>query len=164
MPAIRPYQPKDKERVRMVCIQVGLEEGKREGPPRSVQQTTYCDYYIECEPHNCFVIADDNDQAVGYIICAESYWPYYERFLREYVPRVRDLRFPKRVQCWGAAWMPRWFAKKYPAHLHINIMEDYQRQGLGSQLVDTLAAHLRAKGVPGVMLGVGPHNVKGRSF
>jgi ribosomal protein S18 acetylase RimI-like enzyme len=36
--------------------------------------------------------------------------------------------------------------------------------GLGSRLMDALTNHLRAKGVPGVMLVVGLHNVKGRNF
>ena len=68
------------------------------------------------------------------------------------------------MECLGAAYLPRFFYKKYPAHLHIDILPEYQRMGLGSQLMDTLTAHLRQKGVCGVMLGVGSKNEKGKSF
>jgi len=162
MPTIRPYQPKDKENVRHICIQTGPAAGLTQGPKYELELITFCDYYIECEPHNCFVVADDSDEAVGYILCAENYPGYRERFLRDYAPRVKGL--PYQVKTQGSARMPKLFAKGYPAHLHINILEPYQRMGLGHQLMDTLTAHLRAKGVPGVMLGVGAGNVKGRSF
>jgi ribosomal protein S18 acetylase RimI-like enzyme len=69
-----------------------------------------------------------------------------------------------RLESLGAAWLPRLFAEQYPAHLHIDILEPYQRQGLGGQLMDALTARLRAKGVPGVMLCVGAGNTKGRRF
>lgn len=164
MAAIRNYEPKDKERVRMVCIQTGPAAALQEGAARTVLLATYCDYYIECEPHNCFVIADDNDEAVGYIICAENYWRYRERFLRDYAPRTKGFSLHQRIECLGAAYLPKWFCKKYPAHLHIDILDEYQRQGLGSKLMDTLTRHLRAKGIPGVMLGVSSKNEKGRNF
>jgi ribosomal protein S18 acetylase RimI-like enzyme len=162
MPTIRPYQPKDKENVRHVCIQTGPAAGKPEGPSWVLELACYCDYYVECEPQNCFVAADGNDEAVGYILCAENFWNYRERFLKEYAPRVKGI--VQWVKCQGAARMPKLFAKGYPAHMHINILEPYQRMGLGHQLVDALAAQLRAKGIPGVMLGVGAGNVKGRGF
>jgi len=162
MPTIRSYQPKDKENVRHVCIQTGPAVGLTQGPKVELELICFCDYYIECEPHNCYVVADENDEAVGYILGAENYWRYRERFLRDYAPRVKG--FAYRVKCQGAARVPKMFVKNYPAHLHINILEPYQRMGLGSKLVDTLTANLREKGIPGVNLGVGSGNVKGRSF
>ena len=162
MPTIRPCQPKDQENMRYVCIQSGPAIGQSSGPAYDFELATYCDYYVECEPENCFVIADEDDNAVGYIMGAQDYWRYRERFLREYVPRVKDLRH--RVMIRGAAALPRLFVKKYPAHLHIDILEGYQRMGLGTQLMDLLTGRLRELGVPGVMLGVGAGNVKGRSF
>ena len=162
MPTIRPYQPKDKENVRHICIQTGPGAALKPGRARELLLATYCDYYIECEPQNCFVIADGDDGAVGYILCAQDYWRYRGRFLREYAPRAKGLR--GRVEARGSAGLPRLFVKKYPAHLHIDILPAYQRMGLGSQLMDTLTARLRAMGVPGVMLGVGAGNEKGHNF
>jgi len=161
MPAIRPYQPKDKENVRHVCIQTGPKAALQEGPTREFILTAFCDYYAECEPHNSFVIADDNDEAVGYIFCGEDFKAYRRRYLKEHVPRLKGFsRLKGRV----AAALPRWLVKDYPAHLHIDILPGYQRMGLGSQLMDALTALLRAKGIPGVMLGVGSDNEKGLNF
>ena len=162
MPTIRPYQPEDKENVRHTCIECGPAAGLTEGPKYELELVCFCDYYIEREPGNCFVIVDDNDEAVGYILCAEEFFGYRKRFLKEYAPRVKG--FSYWVKCQGSARMPKLFAKGYPAHLHINILEPYQRMGLGSKLMDTLTSQLREKGIPGVMLGVGSHNVKGQNF
>jgi len=162
MPSIRPYQPKDKENVRHTCIETGPATGLTHGPKYDLELICFCDYYLECEPRNCFVIADDNDEAVGYILGAEDFWGYRERFLKDYAPRVKN--FFLWVKCQGSARMPKLFVKGYPAHMHINIMAPYQRMGFGSKLVDTLSDNLRSKGIPGMMLGVGAGNVKGRSF
>ena len=165
MPIIRPYQPKDKENVRMVCMHTGpMEALQKEGPVRTTLLATYCDYYVEREPENCFVITDDEDNAVGYIFCAQDYRPYREIFLRDYAPRTKGFPPHQRVECLGAAILPKFFYKEYPAHLHIDILPEYQRMGLGTQLMDTLTARLRAMGVRGVMLGVGSKNEKGKNF
>jgi len=164
MPTIRPYQQKDKENVRNVCIATGPAAAAQEGKARTMLLATYCDYYVECEPYNCFVVADEADEAVGYIFCAENYARYKARFRKEYLPRVKDCGFAKYVESWSSQFLPRFYQKKYPAHLHIDIHEAYQRQGLGSQLVAALTEHLHEKGIPGVMLVVGSGNEKGRNF
>ena len=164
MPTIRPYRPSDADHVRVVSMRTGPSEALQEGPARTTLFATYVDYYIEHEPHNCFVVADDDDNAVGYILCAESYWAYREIFLREYAPRTRGFRLHMRVECLASLVLPRFFYRRYPAHLHIDILPGYQRMGLGSQLMDALTNHLRGKGVRGVMLGVGSTNEKGKNF
>ena len=163
MLTIRPYQPEDKENVRRVCMHLKPGEARQMNPARAASLATFCDYYIECEPQNCFV-ADDGGEAVGCIWCAEDYRRYYARFKKEYLSRMKDIPLGKRMNYWGAAWTPRFLAKKYPAHLHIDVLDAYQRQGLGSRLMDALTAHLRAKGVPGVMLVVSGRNEKGLNF
>jgi len=164
MLTIRPYRLEDKENVRRVCLHAKPGEVVEMNPARAASLATFCDYYIECEPQNCFVVADDNDEAVGCIWCAQDYWRYYRRFVKEYLPGMKDAPRGRRIGYWGAAWTPRFLAKKYPAHLHIDVLEAYQRQGLGSRLMDALTAHLRAKNIPGVMLVVSARNEKGMNF
>jgi len=164
MATIRPYQPKDRANMHHICIQTGPAAAAQPGPARTTLLATYCDYYIDHEPQNCFVIADEQDCAVGYIICAQDYHTYYKRFMQQYAPRTKGFSLPMRVECLASAKLSRLFVKQYPAHLHIDILPSHQRMGLGSQLMNTLCAHLRAQGVPGVMLGVGSGNKKGRNF
>jgi ribosomal protein S18 acetylase RimI-like enzyme len=163
MITIRPYQPKDRENVRRVCCHLKPEEALDEAV-RGPLLTIFCDYYIDCEPQNCFVAADENDIVVAYVYCAENYKHYRRRFMKEYAPKLKGQPFSRRATCWSAAHMPIFYARKFPAHLHIDVLGPYQRMGLGHQLIDALAAHLRANGVPGVMLVVGRSNVKGRNF
>lgn len=160
---IRPYEEKDKESVRFICL-------NSEGPcdmdatDQFYILTTYCDYYIETEPENCFVAADEDDRAVGYIICTENYDVFRPRFLEYYVTRLDKCDVRYRTGAENSTILQEKYKKEYPAHLHIDLLPEYQRQGVGHQLVDRLLEHLRAKGVPGVMLTVGTSNLVGQNF
>lgn len=162
METIRPYQPKDRDNVRNCCL---LNAGN---PQTEKQQkfilTTYCDYYIECEPENCFVAVNENDEAVGYITCAENFTRFEQRVKKEYLPRARKLGLDKWIGLRLSYGPQKKYAGQYPAHLHIDILDAYQRKGLGSKLVDALTAHLKGNGVPGLMLTVGRRNEKGINF
>ena len=160
---IRPYEERDKENVRFVCL-------NSEGPctlHKDTQDfilTTYCDYYLEREPQNCYVLADESDRAVGYIICAEDFDAFYGAFLEGYVTRFSPADTARRSDAAHSVDLQNKYKKTYPAHMHIDILPQYQRSGWGGRLVDTLAAHLRRKGVCGLMLTVGSDNAVGRGF
>jgi ribosomal protein S18 acetylase RimI-like enzyme len=52
-----------------------------------------------------------------------------------------------------------------PAHLHINILEDYQRKGWGRKLVGRAVEYLRDEaGLDGVFLGLDMRNTGARTF
>ena len=52
-----------------------------------------------------------------------------------------------------------------PAHLHINVLEDYQRQGWGRKLIGRAVEHLRDEvGLDGVFLGMDMKNTDARKF
>ena len=85
MITIRPFQEKDRERVQALCI----ANAKIDEADEALKQyilLMYCNYYIEQEPENCFVV-DDDGRAVGYIICAEDYDSYKEIFDKEYLEK-----------------------------------------------------------------------------
>ena len=58
----------------------------------------------------------------------------------------------------------RLFSKKYPAHLHIDILDVCQGQGVGTRLMNELKAHLKNKGVPALMLSCGGNNTQAVKF
>ena len=162
METIRPYQPKDWDNIRSIClINAGNPKTKRD---QDYILDTYCDYYIECEPENCFVAANEKDEAVGYIYCAENYAAYQAHFNEKYLPKVKALGYFKWKASLASYRLHAKYAAEYPAHLHIDILDDYQRKGLGSKLVGALSEHLKAKGIPGLMLTVGGTNSKGINF
>ena len=160
---IRPYEPRDRDGVRFACLN---SEGPCTMTPAEQHfiLTTYCDYYIEREPENCFVAANEADEAVGYVICAENYDIFWQVFRKEYLPRISESEKHFRQSASLSTVLQDKYKDFYPAHLHIDLLPEYQRQGVGSKLVDALASHLRDKGVPGVMLTVGSSNYVGQGF
>ena len=164
---IRPFEEKDKENVRFVCLN---SEGPCQMTPDEQHYilTTYCNYYIEKEGRNCFVAVNDDDEAIAYIICTENYDAYRKIFLEEYVPRIDD-----NLKVWGfnakqgaidSTVLQEKYKEEYPAHLHIDVLPEYHRRGIGHMLVNALKEHLHNKGVCGVMLTVGSKNVVGQGF
>ena len=164
---IRPFEEKDKENVRFVCL-------NSEGPCKMTPDekhyilTTYCNYYIEQEGRNCFVAVDDDDNAIAYIICTENYDAYRKIFLEEYVPRLDEelvvWNFNAKQGAIGSTVLQEKYKEEYPAHLHIDVLPEYHRKGIGHMLVNTLKEHLHYKGICGVMLTVGSKNMVGRGF
>lgn len=161
MIGIKRYEKKDYDGVRFVCLN---SEGKEiTGNLGEFILHTFCDYYIENEPENCFVL-DDNNKTVGYIICAENYDQYKEIFDREYLPLTKPLGEENYKWACESTVLQNKYKKDYPAHLHIDILPEYQRHGWGGKLLTTLFDHLRVKGIKGAMLTAGTSNVNAGKF
>ena len=54
--------------------------------------------------------------------------------------------------------------ERYPAHMHIDILPEFQRKGWGSMLINALFDALRSQGAIGIHLGMARSNTGGRSF
>ena len=160
---VRPYEEKDKENVRFVNLN---SDGPCKSSARGINFSlaVYCDYYIEKEPQNCFVAADENDKAIGYIICAENFDRFHKCFLEEYYTKIKRWEYKRRRSALRSIESQEKYKAEYPAHLHIDILPEYQRMGLGHKLMDALCASLREKGVEGVALTVWMYNDKARRF
>ncbi len=161
--AIRKYKPADREQIRTICHLTATDPAYVEN--KELVATLYADYYTDFEPENIFVVArEEDDLAVGYILCAENYKSYIKDFGKSVLPKVREIDKGQALVHRLNFMQERYLGRKYPAHLHIDILPEAQRQGFGTQLVDALVAHLREKGVKGVHLGVGGTNEKGINF
>ncbi len=159
---IRKYEKEDFENTRYVCL--NSDGGGMSEEMRRVVLHLFCDYYLEQEGDNCFVLADGDDRAVGYIFCAEDFDKFKPVYEKDYAP----------LGCAEAEWARDWadnaynlqekFKSEYPAHLHIDILPEFQRGGWGGRLVETLVSHLRDKGISGVMLTAGTDNTLACNF
>lgn len=161
MISVRKYEKKDFDSVRFTCLN---STGEDFGPVVSeFILHTFCDYYIEHEPENCFVL-DDDGKAVGYIICTENYDNYKEIFDKEYLPLNKHLGEERYKWAMESTILQNKYKSDYPAHLHIDILPEYHRQGWGGKLLTALFDHLRSKGIKGVMLTAGKENLNAGSF
>lgn len=163
MVTIRKYEEKDKENVQFVCLN---SEGPENAPDKKTGEfilITFCNYYLENEPENCFVV-DDDGKAVGYIICAENYDKYKKIFDEKYLPLTEQYGPEKYNWALNSSNPQSEIKDEYPAHLHIDILPEYHRMGLGGKLVSALREHLAEKGIEGVCLTCGPKNERAVNF
>ncbi len=163
MPFIRPAEDKDILNIEYVCRMTAGPDSRAIEEVGKKIALTYSTYYARAEQKTSFVL-DDAGKAVGYILCA----PDYSRYVKEYRKNeVKQLWKIDKMQSITAYFLPLGylpFKNKYPAHLHIDLLDDYQGKGYGSQLMDTLLNKLREMKIPGVMLIVDKNNEGAQRF
>lgn len=164
MVTIRNMKIEDRIAVEQICI--ATASAKAKATAESVQSTLllYADFYVKnCRDH-CFVAVNQNGQVVGYILCAPDYTFYRKEFTKSELASLlaKGLNYFFMGIGEMVAQIP--FRKKYPAHLHIDILDEYQRQGIGHKLMDALINHLKSQEIGGVVLFVDPNNEKGINF
>jgi len=176
---IRLYQPKDKENCIQICYDTGYLGNSAAGhfSDKKLFGLLFCEYYLDYEPENCFVV-DDQGQAVGYIIGTTDTLRYTKEFNKKMVQRI--LKRMLFSTLWKYNKDCLWILKEafnaslgtemnaiyreYPAHLHIDIWEQYRRKGLGFQMMDVFLEHLRKQGVRGIHLGTTNKNEQAVPF
>ena len=160
---IRKYRAGDKENVIKVLYETSSLPVETE-EQRSFLRLMYNDYYTQQEADNCFVVADGEDNAVGYIICAEDFRRYEKIFKEKYLPEIKALGKNYLGMAKGEMLVHKFYRNSYPAHLHIDILPLCQGKGAGTQLVNALTDHLKDKGIEGLMLSCGMNNKKAVKF
>ena len=160
---IRKYNEKDRDSLRKICVETSSFSIKNKKDIDFLYYM-YNDYYTRFEKENCFVAVDENDKAVGYILCAENFDSYYNTMKKFYLPKIEMLGRKYTVMAKSEIFLHKLFRKKYPAHLHIDILPPYQGQGAGTELMNTLKLHLKEKNIQGLMLSVGANNKNARKF
>ncbi|MCM2293101.1 GNAT family N-acetyltransferase [Allorhizobium sp. BGMRC 0089] len=129
--------------------------------------------YGQFEPDFAFILAD-GDKAVGYVIGAPDtgafldrldaeWWPYVREELKTIAPS-RPLDEMALARIHAPERTKGWLLKDYPAHLHINIVEEAQSSGWGRKMIEAELNALKSHGVAGVHLGVHPLNERAKGF
>lgn len=151
MVKIRKYRASDRKAVQNVCLDTSVGRNADSFLTRYIL-ALYCNYYIETEPENCFVAVDENDVPIGYCICSSDYDKFEREFMKNYMPRISGCGLKYVIYTKGEIAAHRMFRKDFPAHLHIDIIDEYQRQGIGRRLLDALFEHLEENNVSGLAL------------
>ncbi|KDR83609.1 hypothetical protein GALMADRAFT_56472 [Galerina marginata CBS 339.88] len=122
-----------------------------------------------------FVLEDEaTKEVVGYVLgstdtrayeryAAEHWWPALaEQYPPETAVKSGDINYTKLLRNIHTA--PDANVAFSPAHLHIDILDKYQRQGWGRKLIAAAVQFLIGKGIQGVWLGIDPRNEGARKF
>ncbi len=145
MAHIRAFQSKDTEQLRFISKETAWDSYKADPEKLECVPIIYHDYFIEHEPQYAFVLADENDVAMGYIVGSADYEKFCREMTTTYTERVRQNR-PEEV-CLITGFLNGIKAvEDKPVHYHINLLPKAQRQGWGRKLIDTLCARLQADG------------------
>ena len=121
----------------------------------------YCDEYLDHEI--AYVLLDEERIPRGYILCAEDAKKWI-RNMEPYVREIEALGSPyDKIAKYSLMEYDRAY-EEYPAHLHIDILEDYTGNHHGSMLMETLLERLRKDNVKGVCLGVARKNDRAVGF
>lgn len=163
MVKIRPYEEKDKAAVENVCVVTAPPSFVDTEKHKRITLLLYCDYYTRMKEHS-FVAVNENDEAVGYIFCEPDYSRYKDEYKSVELKKLLRLGISSYFRGKGEIAGASLASDKYPGHMHIDILPEYQRQGVGHMLVDALKAQLKEENVKGLHLSCGAKNEKGISF
>lgn len=154
---IRPLQSSDKADVEHICIATAPSELCRDKNAREYTLFMYNRYYTRVVRHS-FVAVNDKDKPIGYILCAPNYNLYKKDFFKNELKEIRKLSIGKYLFSRSEVMFYKKYSKEYPAHLHIDILPEYQGKHIGTNLMNTLFEYLKEIGVKGLMLSVSPQN------
>jgi ribosomal protein S18 acetylase RimI-like enzyme len=176
---IRDYRHGDEGPAYFVCLKTG-NHGDDGAPfyqddPDALGRI-FVGPYLRFEP-DLALILEDEEGVCGYALGALDSRKFYERYEKQWRPEL-CARFPEPVGApsgWTRAQAihylyhhPDYFCPEpyeaYPAHLHIDLIARVHRQGYGQQMMNELMDRLRARGAPGVHLGMAADNARAHRF
>ncbi|THA75514.1 GNAT family N-acetyltransferase [Streptomyces sp. A0642] len=177
LPGLRAYRSDDRAALADICVRTADNGGDSRHlyPDLDLMPSIFAAPYAHLEPDLAFVIDDGTGRAVGYILGTADTPRFVTEFRNRWLPLVED-RYPRPD---GAPRTPademiallhnpeRMVLPEladYPAHLHIDLLPDWQRKGYGRELMRAFLAALDAKGVKGVHLCMLTSNTPARAF
>lgn len=156
-----PYEPRYADSLREVCISQASERARTDEAHGRFTLLMYCDAYLE---HGvAYALVDEHDAAHGYVFAARNAHAWRRDF-EPYRAKIADLgaEYERRVA--EELDFYESVVDEYPAHLHIDIAEEYTGRGGGRMLMEALLDRLRADGVCGVVFGVAAANERAVGF
>lgn len=166
--SIRPYRPGDLDDLYRICLLTadnGKDATSLYHDPR-LPGHVYAAPYGLFEPSLAFV-AEDTAGVGGYIVAALDSQAFGRRLEDDWWPRLRG-RYPEPPP--GLPWdrltpdqrvahiihrpwtTPDEITRRYPSHLHMNLVPRLQARGLGRELIKTVTGALRDQGSRGLHL------------
>lgn len=172
-PTIRAYRPADLDAIYDICVRTAAAGGDARGRHSSdrLLGDVWAVPYVIREPEHAHVLDDGTGQAVGYVLGTAD-TPAFVGWLRdEWIPRVGE-RFaagdPRDRELAAVFRSPERMLRPefadYPAHLHIDLLPEWQGRGRGRALMGAFLDGLRAAGVPRVHLGMAAGNEGAYAF
>jgi ribosomal protein S18 acetylase RimI-like enzyme len=173
---IRPARPEDLDAIYEICLRTsdaGQDATALHADPR-LPGHVWAGAYPTLEPAHSFVLVGDGDVPIGYVLGALDTAAFERRQEAEWWPSLRE-RYPLGAGETEAdramialihepLRADRDLARRYPSHLHIDLLPAAQGHGAGRRLIEALADALTAAGSTGLHLGVDVRNEQAIGF
>ena len=177
---IRRYTPADRAAIRMIAC----ETADRGAPveqffhDRELFADLLTRYYTDHDLRALWV-AEADGRVIGYVTGALAHRRYDRVMFGRVIPcailnaLARGLLGSRSVWRWAQAAWRTWRAggfrsdaslRRYPAHLHVNILEGFRGQQVGRRLVERVIEQAREAGVSGVRAAVRADNPPSCAF
>ncbi|MFI6347541.1 GNAT family N-acetyltransferase [Streptomyces sp. NPDC050560] len=174
---VRGYRGGDLRALYEICVRTGHRGGDARGVfgDPDVLPVTFAEPYVALAPELAFVLDDGTGRAVGYVLGTADTARFVKEFREVWLPRVAG-RYPRPA---GAPGTPDEFVAEllhtpermllpalagHPAHLHIDLLPDWQHRGFGRRLMRAFLDALHARGVARVHLTMANANTGARAF
>jgi ribosomal protein S18 acetylase RimI-like enzyme len=174
--SIRRYRASDRDDVYDVCVRTGAagQDARGRYSTDDLLGDIYAGPYLYIAPEHAYVL-DDGERAVGYVIGTPSTREFVAAYLSDWLPRMRGTYAPpagtpasdeerKLADMFAPEHMLRPELEPHPAHLHINLLPDYQGAGHGRELMTTFLASVAAAGARSCHLTVRAANTGALRF
>jgi ribosomal protein S18 acetylase RimI-like enzyme len=155
---IRPYRIADRDDVYDVCVRTGAagQDARGRYSTDELLGDIYAGPYLQIAPEHAYVL-DNGVRAVGYVIGTPDTREFVTAYRVQWLPRLTEIYEPpsavptseeesKLADMFRPELMLLPELARYPAHLHINLLPDYQGAGHGRALVATFLASVAAVG------------------
>jgi GNAT superfamily N-acetyltransferase len=174
---IRPYRPADRDALYDVCLRTADAGGDAtplyQHDPE-LPGDVYAGPYAFLEPDFAFVV-DNGERVTGYVLGTPDTTRYVTEFRKRWLPVVGPKHPEPDHEPVTTAEHAAWFLHHqeailqphladYPAHLHIDLLPESQRQGFGRGLITTILNAFRQAGAPAVHLAVLSANTNAIAF
>lgn len=175
--AVRPYRPADREAVYDICVRTADAGGDARGrySRDRLPGDLFAGPYLALEPEHAHVLDDGTGRAVGYVLGTADTERFVQRYRAEWIPALSGTWAPPADppvtaddELLALHFRPERMLvpelADHPAHLHIDLLPQWQRRGFGRALMASFLQGLAAAGVPAVHLGMLSTNLAARAF
>jgi len=169
-PSVRAYRPTDLDAVYDICVRTADAGASAQGDYSSdrLMGDIFAAPYVTREPQHAHVVDDGDGNAVGYILGTANTADFVGWYRDDWLPVAAYPPAPQDDGMLALHHNPERMLMPelagYPAHLHIDLLPDWQGKGLGRELMVAFLAGLTAAGVRRVHLGMLTTNVGARAF
>jgi ribosomal protein S18 acetylase RimI-like enzyme len=175
-PVIRRYRASDREAVYDICVRTGDRGRDARGRFRSddLLPDIFAGPYLRLEPQLAFVLAV-GARPVGYVLGTADTAAFVRAYSEQWIPALAgrhpepadppltpEDRMLAMLRRPGEMLWPELAA--HPAHLHIDILEEYRGAGHGRRLIERFAEAAAGAGAAGMHVGVSSANLPALRF